>query len=300
MEKRRIKRSRAEQAGYVIIIIVLSVIAFVMIYPFWHTLMYSLSDTKEVTRRTLMFYPVKPSIEAYKLILSTKQIYIAYGNTILRTVLGTTLSLLLTATTAYPLAINRFKGRTFFSMLIYMTMLFSGGMIPTYLLINSLEMINTFWALIIPGVISAYNMFIMRNYFRSLPADLEASARIDGANTLQILFRVYIPISGPVLAALAMFYGIDNWNSYLDCIIYTNKSSLQVLQVYLREVMITNSASNAITGFGADVANAAVNSVSDKSLMMTIVSVSVIPILLVYPFLQRYYTSGLTIGAVKG
>lgn len=185
-------------------------------------------------------------------------------------------------------------------MLIYMTMLFSGGMIPTYLLINSLEMINTFWALIIPGVISAYNMFIMRNYFRSLPADLEASARIDGANTLQILFRVYIPISGPVLAALAMFYGIDNWNSYLDCIIYTNKSSLQVLQVYLREVMITNSASNAITGFGADVANAAVNSVSDKSLMMTIVSVSVIPILLVYPFLQRYYTSGLTIGAVKG
>lgn len=271
-----------------------------MIYPFWHTLMYSLSDTKEVTKHTVLFYPILPSLEAYKLILSTKQIYVAYGNTIARTVLGTLLSLLLTATTAYPLGISRFRGRNFFSLMIYLTMLISGGMIPTYLLVNSLGMINTFWALIIPGSISAYNLFIMRNYFQSLPADLEASARIDGANAVQILFGVYLPISGPVIAALAMFYGISNWNSYMDCIIYTNDARLQVLQVYLREVMITNSASNAVTGFGADSATAAVNTVSDKSLLMTIVSVSVIPILLVYPFLQRYYTSGLTIGAVKG
>ena len=298
--KRVIERSPAERTGYALILILLCLVAFVMIYPFWHTLMYSLSDTKEVTKHTVLFYPILPSLEAYKLILSTKQIYVAYGNTIARTVLGTLLSLLLTATTAYPLAISRFRGRNFFSLMIYLTMLISGGMIPTYLLVNSLGMINTFWALIIPGSISAYNLFIMRNYFQSLPADLEASARIDGANAVQILFGVYLPISGPVIAALAMFYGISNWNSYMDCIIYTNDARLQVLQVYLREVMITNSASNAVTGFGADSATAAVNTVSDKSLLMTIVSVSVIPILLVYPFLQRYYTSGLTIGAVKG
>lgn len=300
MKSNTIKRPLAEKIGYVLILVVLSLVAFVMIYPFWHTFMYSLSDTKEVTKHTVLFWPVKPNIEGYKLILSTNQIYVAYGNTLARTVFGTMLSLLLTAMTAYPLAISRFRGRAFFSMLIYLTMLISGGMIPTYLLVNSLGMVNTFWALIIPGAISAYNMFIMRNYFQSLPADLEASARIDGANALQILFRVYIPISGPVIAALAMFYGISNWNSYMDCIIYTNDARLQVLQVYLREVMITNSASNAITGFGGDSATAAVNSVSDKTLLMTIVSVSVIPILLIYPFLQRYYTSGLTIGAVKG
>lgn len=300
MKATAIKRSPAERVGYALILFALILIAFVMIYPFWHTLMYSLSDTKEVTKHTMLFYPIKPSLEAYKLILSTNQIYVAYGNTIARTVLGTLLSLLLTATTAYPLAIRRFRGRGFFSMLIYLTMLINGGMIPTYLLVNSLGMINTFWALIIPGAISAYNLFIMRNYFQSLPADLEASARIDGANSIQTLFQIYIPICGPVIAALAMFYGINNWNSYMDCIIYTNDASLQVLQVYLREVMITNSASNAVTGFGGNAATAAVNSVSDKSLQMTIVSVSVIPILLVYPFLQRYYTSGLTIGAVKG
>ena len=300
MKATAIKRSPAERVGYALILFALILIAFVMIYPFWHTPMYSLSDTKEVTKHTMLFYPIKPSLEAYKLILSTNQIYVAYGNTIARTVLGTLLSLLLTATTAYPLAIRRFRGRGFFSMLIYLTMLINGGMIPTYLLVNSLGMINTFWALIIPGAISAYNLFIMRNYFQSLPADLEASARIDGANSIQTLFQIYIPICGPVIAALAMFYGINNWNSYMDCIIYTNDASLQVLQVYLREVMITNSASNAVTGFGGNAATAAVNSVSDKSLQMTIVSVSVIPILLVYPFLQRYYTSGLTIGAVKG
>ena len=300
MKRNAMKRPPAERIGYALLFIALCLVAFTMIYPFWHTLMYSLSDTKEVTKHTMLFYPVRPSLESYKLILNTRQIYVAYGNTIARTVLGTLLSLLLTATTAYPLSISRFRGRNLFSLMIYLTMLISGGMIPTYLLVNSLGMINTFWALIIPGVISAYNLFIMRNYFQSLPSDLEASARIDGANALQILFKVYIPISGPVIAALAMFYGVNNWNSYMDCIIYTNDARLQVLQVYLREVMITNSASNAVTGFGGDAANAAVNTISDKTLLMTIVSVTVIPILAVYPFLQRYYTSGLTIGAVKG
>ena len=300
MKRNAMKRPPAERIGYALLFIALCLVAFTMIYPFWHTLMYSLSDTKEVTKHTMLFYPVRPSLESYKLILNTRQIYVAYGNTIARTVLGTLLSLLLTATTAYPLSISRFRGRNLFSLMIYLTMLISGGMIPTYLLVNSLGMINTFWALIIPGVISAYNLFIMRNYFQSLPSDLEASARIDGANALQILFKVYIPISGPVIAALAMFYGVNNWNSYMDCIIYINDARLQVLQVYLREVMITNSASNAVTGFGGDAANAAVNTISDKTLLMTIVSVTVIPILAVYPFLQRYYTSGLTIGAVKG
>lgn len=295
------KRPLPERIGYVIIIFLLCIVAFCMIYPFWHVIMYSFSDTKAVTRANVLFYPIKPSLAAYKLILSTNQIYVAYGNTLARTVIGTTLSLILTAMTAYPLAIRRFHGRAFFSMLIYITMLFSGGMIPGYLLVNSLGMLDTFWALIIPGCVSAYNMFIMRNYFQSLPQDLEASARIDGANAVQTLMRVYVPISGPVIAALAMFYGVANWNSYMDCIIYTNSNSLQVLQVYLREVMLTNTAASAVTGFGGDAAaSAAVNSVSDKSLMMTIVSVSVIPILLIYPLLQRFYMSGLTIGAVKG
>lgn len=289
-----------DKITYMLILVLLFLLAFIMIYPFWHTFMYSISDTKEVTEATLLFWPRKFSLEAYRLILKTRQIYVAYANTIARTVLGTVLSLVLTAMTAFPLSVRRFRGRNFFCMMIYFTMLFNGGMIPTYLLVNSLGMINTFWALIIPNCISAYNMFIMRNYFRALPSDLEESARMDGANPWQVLWRVYVPISGPVIAALAMFYGIANWNSYMDSILYTNDASLQTLQVYLRELIVANSASSAITNSGGVVADMAVNAVSDKSLLMTIVSVSVIPILLVYPFLQKYYTSGLTVGAVKG
>lgn len=188
------------------------------------------------------------------------------------------------------------RGRQFFSMMIFFTMLFNGGLIPTFLVVQDLGLLDTFLALILPNAMSAYNMFILRNYFQQLPESLEESAYIDGANPFIVLFRIILPISAPSLAAVAMFYGIANWNSYLDCLLYTNSDELQVLQIYLRNLLASAGAMDSIAG----VAGSDANRLTEETVKMTTIAVSVIPILVVYPFLQRYYTKGITVGAVKG
>ena len=292
-----IARSRGEVVGNIIILVILTLLALIMIYPFWHVLMYSISDARLALGGGIFLYPRGFSLYGYKLVLKNAQIWIAYRNTIFKTAAGTALSVLLSAMTAYPLSVKRLRGRNGFSMMIFFTMLFGGGTIPTYLLVKSLGMIDTFWALILPGAMSAYNMFILRNYMQSLPAELEESARIDGARAFTVLFKIILPLSTPSLAAIAMFYAVGNWNSYMDCLLYTNKSDLQVLQLYLRQVLLQTSSSNAsMTVAGAS----AENYISDTAMQMVIIAVTVIPILIVYPWLQRFYTKGITVGAVKG
>lgn len=296
----KIKRTRGEKTGQIIIVILLTFFAFTTIYPFWHVLMYSVSNSKAASLGGFFFYPRNPTLISYGMIFKTNQIFVAYRNTILKTLVGTLISLTLTSLTAYPLSVKRFRGRQFFSLMIFFTMLFSGGMIPTFLIVKSLGLLESFWALVLPGAMSAYNMFILRNYMQSLPASLEESAHIDGANAFVTLFHIILPLCTPSLAALAMFYGVGNWNGYMDCLLYTNSQSLQVLQLYLRSVLSQTSAMNALSaGDLANVGTAALE-LSDETMKMTIVAVSIIPILLVYPFLQRFYTKGITVGAVKG
>jgi putative aldouronate transport system permease protein len=260
--------------------------------------MYALSDSHSAMSGGLFFFPRKLDLLAFQMIFKTNQIFVAYRNTIARTIVGTLLSLTITSLTAYPLSIRRFKGRNVISMLIFFTMLFSGGMIPTFLLVQSLGMLDTFWALVVPGMMSAYNMFILRNYFQSLPASLEESAHIDGANAFVVLTRIILPISTPALAAIAMFYGVGHWNSYMDGILYINTPNLQILQVYLRTLLMSTGAMNSLSGV-SNQAEAA-NKLTEESMKMATIAVSVLPILVVYPFLQRYYTKGITVGAVKG
>jgi putative aldouronate transport system permease protein len=239
----------------------------------------------------------KFSLSGYKLIFKTKQIFVAYRNTILKTVIGTSLSLIISSLTAYPLSIARIKGRNFLSGIIFFTMLFSGGIIPTYLVIKDLHLLDTFWVYVIPGMMSAYNMFILRNYFSSIPSSLEESAMIDGANPFQILFRIILPLSKPALAAIAMFYGVGNWNSYMDGILYVNKQSLQLLQVCLRAMISVAGATNAISPVGTALNELA--AVTDETMKMVVIMISVIPVLFAYPFLQKYYTKGVLVGSVK-
>ena len=291
-----IRRTRGERIGNRIIVVLLGMLSIVMIYPFWHVLMYSISDGAKALGGGLFFWPKGFSLFSYGLVLRNAQIWVSYKNTILKTLIGTALSVLLSALTAYPLSIRRLKGRKIISMYIFFTMLFSGGTIPTYLLVKNLGLIDTFAALILPGAVSAYNMFILRNYMLSLPPELEESARIDGARATTILFRIILPLSTPSLAAIAMFYGVSNWNSYMDALLYTNKLSLQTLQLYLRQVLLQTSSSNA----AMTVAGKTEEYVSDTQVQMVIVAVSVIPILIAYPWLQRFYTKGITVGAVKG
>ena len=292
----KIKRSAAEQTGYAIIVTLLVLFAFSTLYPFWHVLMYSVSDSGEAMSGGLFFLPRKPTLLAYRTVLKTRQIFVAYRNTILKTFVGTLLSLIVTALTAFPLSLKRLHGRGFFSMYIFFTMLFGGGMIPTFLVVQGLGMVDTFWALIIPGLMSAYNMFILRNYFQQLPPELEESAYIDGATPPVALLFIILPISAPSLAAIAMFYAVGNWNSYLDCLLYTNSGALQVLQIYLRNLIDSAGAMDAI----ASVSGKETSQLSAETVKMTTIAVSIIPILIIYPFLQRFYTKGITVGAVKG
>lgn len=292
------KKSKGEKIAYVLILIVLFVFAWVCIYPVWYVLMYSLSDSQAALSGSLFLWPIKLNLQGYKLVLQQKQIYIAYRNTIGRTVLGTGLSLLLTAMAAYPLSLKRLKGRGFICIMIFFTMLFNGGIIPTYLIINKIGMIDTFWALIIPGAVSAYNLFIMRNFFQSIPASLGESAMIDGASEVTILFRIILPLSGPVLAAIGMFYGVGNWNSYMDGVLYINSSNLMILQIYLRNLIASAGSSAVLSGIGSEMPEAA--KVNEKTLLMVTIAVSVIPVLLVYPYLQKFYIKGVLVGSVKG
>lgn len=291
------KRSSGDIIADWIIGIFLGLLIITTIYPFWHVLMYSISDSHASMSGGLFLLPRNPTLLAYKMIFKTKQIFIAYKNTVLKTLIGTCVSVILTALTAYPLSLPRFKGRNVISMLIFFTMLFGGGIIPTYLLIKELRLLDTFWVYIIPSAMSAYNMFILRNYFSSIPSSLEESAVLDGANPFQVLFRIILPLSLPALAAIAMFYGVSNWNSYMDGVLYVNNQDLQLLQVYLRQLIGSAGAKGAL-GDAGDLGPA--SRLTEETMKMTIIAVSVIPVLIVYPFLQKYYTKGVMVGAVKG
>ncbi len=182
-------------------------------------------------------------------------------------------------------------------MMIFFTMLFSGGMIPTYLLMKDLGLLDNYLVYILPGAMSAYNMFILRNFFQSLPASLEESAFIDGANAVQIFAKIILPLSKPALAAVTMFYGVENWNSYMDGVLYVNSSKMQLLQVYLRQLINASGSKGAL----GDLNNlSSASALTEDTMKMTVIAVSVIPVLIVYPLLQKYYTKGVLVGAVKG
>jgi putative aldouronate transport system permease protein len=286
----------AERFGHAAVTAVLVLFCITTTYPFWHVLMYSISDSNAAMSGGLFLLPRKPSLLAYEMIFKTRQIYVAYGNTIMRTFFGTILSVTLSVLTAFPLSRGRLRGRGGISMVFFFTMLFTGGMIPTYLIVQSYGLVDTFWALILPSAMSAYNMFILRNYFKSVPPSLEESAHMDGANSFTVLFRIFVPVSKPAIAAVAMFYGVANWNEYMDGILYTNKPQLEILQVYLRKLIASTGTLNSLSGV---VNLSAAASLSEESMKMATIAASILPVLVVYPFLQRYYTRGITLGAVK-
>ncbi len=291
------RRTRGETIGQTIVCIFLSLLSFIMIYPLWHVFMYSISDPVQAMEGGLFLLPRGFDTYNYRMIFKTSQIWVSMRNSVGKTVVGTAISVLLSLLTAYPLSLPRLKGRNLISKLIFFTMLFSGGTIPLYLQVRDLGLIDTFWALVLPGAMSAHNMFILRNAFQAVPASLEESARIDGANPVTILFRIVTPMVTPTIAAITLFYGLANWNSYMDGLLYTNTNELQLMQLYLRNTLAQTSSANAIM---SQVGTQSSGYLSQSSTQMAIVMITVIPILVVYPWLSRYYVSGLTVGAVKG
>ncbi|WP_211093626.1 carbohydrate ABC transporter permease [Cohnella fermenti] len=274
----------------------LGLITVATLYPFWHVLMYSISDPKRAMSGGMFLLPRGLAFDSYSMLFRNSLIFDAYSNSLFRLFVGTLINVALTAMLAYPLSIRRFIGRTPITLLIFFTMLFNGGMIPTYLLVNGLGLVDTLWALIVPSAISAWNFFIMKNYFQGLPPELEESANMDGASPLRTLFAIILPVSMPVIAAIALFYGVWHWNAYFDAVLYLHSQDKQVLTLFLRSMMnfsateSTRSMNDSMT-----VAN-----ISEESVKMATIIATMLPMLLIYPFLQKYFVKGVLIGSVKG
>jgi putative aldouronate transport system permease protein len=287
-----VRLSLGEKVFQIIVIAFLACVCIFMIYPFLHVFSISLSTGAEALRPGLHWYPHEISLGAWKRVLTTDSVWIAFGNTVFRSVVGTFLALLFMAMGAYPLSKKYLPHRNFYTMFIVVTMFFGGGLIPTYLLIKSLGFIDSRWSLIIPGLISTYSMLILRNFFMSLPEELEDSAKIDGASDLRILFTIVLPLSKPILATLALWSAVGHWNAWFDAMLYIQDQSKTVLQILLRRIVIAPEGNNLMNG--------PIEEQEPETLKAAIIMFTALPILVVYPFLQKYFVQGVLVGSLKG
>lgn len=276
-------------------ILFMIVLVIVTLYPFLHVLFASFSDPTQLIQHTgILLKPVGFSIEAYKLVLNDPMILIGYGNTIFYVVVGTVINVTLTALGAYALSRSNVMWARYIMIAIVFTMFFSGGLVPRYLLVNELGMLDTRWALIIPNAISAWNLIIMRTSFQAIPKSLEESARIDGANDFMILFKVVIPLSLPVMAVITLFYAVGHWNSYFDAMIFLRDRGLYPLQLVLRQILVTEDTSASLMGVMGDERYNLGQTIKYATIIVTTV-----PILFIYPFLQKYFVQGVMVGSIK-
>lgn len=274
--------------------LLLGIVAFIVLYPFWYMLVYSVSSYSEVVGKNALFVPHGFNIAAYKSILKDELFLSGYKNTLILTVLGTFCSLTTTVLLAYPLSKN-LKGNRVFSFMIYLTMLFGGGMLPTYYVVRMTKILNTYWALILPNLVTPFNVFVVRNYLKDIPESLSESAELDGAGHFRILFSIILPLSLPILATIGLFYAVGYWNSYFNAILYIRDAALRPLQVLLREMVTQTQMDTTGSGMmiGADMG------INSQTIKMAAIIASILPIACVYPFLQKYFAKGLMNGAIK-
>lgn len=278
--------------------VIMAMILIVTLYPFLNVLAISLNDSTDTVRGGIYIWPREFTWENYKTIFSYTGLIQGFKITILRTLVGTILGLISSSMLAYVLSRQDFASRKFVSTFLALTMYFSGGLVPTYMLMRHLDLIGTFWIYVLPGLVSAFNVFVIRSFIDGLPYALQESATLDGANDFKIYYKIILPLCKPVLATIALFLAVGQWNAWFDTYLYNgNKPRLTTLQYELMKVL-------ASTNQGAGMANAndlanQMAQVSPESIKMAITIVVTVPILFVYPFLQRYFVSGMTLGAVK-
>lgn len=291
----RLHTTRGQRVfGWVNVVILLLAVA-VTLYPFLNVIAESFSSEKFIDFGQVTVWPLGFNLDTYKVVVSDKMFWINYGNTVLYTVVATAISMFLSTIFAYAVSKHELRGRKFFIGLAVVTMFFSGGLIPNYVLVNGLHMTNTIWAIVIPNAISVYNVLIMKSFFENMPRELEEAAEIDGLSTYGTLWRIVLPLSKAVLATMVLFYAVTNWNSWFQAFIYLDHSNLFPVTIYLRNLIA--GASSAQTS-GANAASDLTQiSANIKAVTMVL---TVLPILCVYPFIQRYFVSGVMLGSVKG
>ncbi|MHA7964108.1 carbohydrate ABC transporter permease [Paenibacillus sp. CAU 1782] len=272
----------------------LTIIALITILPFLHVVAGSFTTSAEMAVKKFILIPTIWSFDAYKFIFSTDTIFRAMGVSAGTTIAGTLFSMLMSCLMAYGLSRRDLDGRRVIMFLVVFTMLFSGGLIPTFLVVKELGLIDSYAALIIPSAISAFNLIILKNFFQNIPEGLEESAKIDGCNDFGILFRIVLPLSMPAIATISLFYAVTYWNTYLSAILYLNDNAKWPIQVLLRQIVVLASGLD----YSSDLDTAVPP--PDQTIKMAVIVVATMPILLVYPFLQKHFAKGALIGSIKG
>lgn len=271
----------------------LLIFGLIAVLPFIYVIAVSFTDPAEVAKGGIILFPKKFSLAAYEYIFSTSVLVRSLGVSVYITVVGTIINLVFTSLMAYPLAKTYLRGRQVIIIGVLFTMLFSGGMIPTYFVVKAVGLTNTLWSLMIPSAISAFNLIVLKNFFQNIPDGLEDSAKIDGCNDVGVLIRIVIPLSMPAMATFALFYAVGHWNTFFSAIIYINDNRLWPVQVLLREVVIMAQSRIGDTDMDETL-------IQPLTIRMAVIVFATLPILVVYPFLQKHFAKGVLLGSVKG
>jgi len=289
------KKTFGEKLYDAINIAIISLLTLSCLYPFWYIIVASFSSPVEVAKHRGILLIVKGfSLEAYKAVFSNPNIWTGYRNTIFYVIVGSAVNLFMTTLGAYGLSRKNVWGKGVIMKIIVFTMFFSGGLIPSFLMMKSWGLVDTVWVMIFPGAISTFNLIIMRTSFQGIPDSIEESARIDGANDFEIMWKIIVPLSLPVMAVITLYYAVGHWNSFFGAIVYLRSRKLYPLQLILREVLISNSSDSMMTdASGGDKAGLR------EIIKYATIMVSTVPILCLYPFLQKYFVKGVMIGSLK-
>lgn len=275
-------------------VVFLSLLTIVMVFPLIYVVAGSFTSDAELAVKRIVFIPSKPTLDSYRYILSSGIIYRSFLNSVLITIVGTAINIFMTVLMAYPLSRKRLHGRSVINGMVVFTMLFSGGMIPNYLLVKSLGLLNSYWSLWLPGAISAFNLILLRNFFTDVPGELIESAKIDGCGEFRVLWQIVMPLSLPAVSAITLFYLVGHWNAYFNALMYIEDMYRWPLQVWLRQIVILSQE-----GFDPNAVAGAFVTPPETS-KLAVVCIAVIPILCVYPFMQKNFAKGVLLGSVKG
>lgn len=296
------KKSYNDKIFDIVNILIMCVLLVIFIWPLWFVVIASLSEPNEVWLGNVILWPKGFTLVAYEALKDYGDIWIGYRNTLFYTIVGTAVNMVMTVFAAYPLSRKDFMPRNVLMVFFMITMYFSGGLIPTYLVVNKLHLTNTVWAMIIPGAVSFYNVIVTRTYFiNSIPTSLQEAAELDGANTFQLMLKVIIPLSKPILAVIGLYYAVGHWNDFYTALIYINNRDYLPLQSFLRDLLMSSKLS--ITGTnaaGLDAATLEAKRQLSQTLKYSVIIVSTVPVLCIYPFIQKYFVKGVMIGSVKG
>ena len=295
---KKITRTPGEWVLDIVKVVFLAFVVVVTVYPFWNIFIISINDATDAIRGGLYFLPRKLSLSSYAEILRRSTFLASIKVSVGRTLIGTPIAVLVTAMLAYPLSRTDLVGRKFWNLLFVFTMYFGGGLVPYYMVLKGIHMLNTFWVFIFPMMMSVYNMILIRSYIESMPDSLFEAAKIDGANDLVVFVKMVIPLSKPILMTVALFVAINQWNSWFDAYLYTSDQALKPMQSILVEIL-NQYQTGASTSQAMSNAKAGVT-VTPDSIRMAATMVATLPIIMVYPFVQKYFVKGIMLGAVKG